>query len=80
MSKKKQNKKNIIIVGHGNNEYLKWLDKLGDFNIKNVLNLDDYTELVKNKETTDKKSIAEHFNNFFFYKYRAKLSIRNSKQ
>ena len=37
------------------------------------------TFLINNKETSDKKAIAEHFNNFF-YKYRTQLSINNPKQ
>ena len=53
MSKNKKSNKNIIIVGNSNNDYLNWLGKLEDFNIKTVRSLEDYSKLVEKQETID---------------------------
>lgn len=53
MSKNKKSNKNIIIVGNSNNDYLTWLGKLEDFNIKTVNNLEDYSKLIEKNESID---------------------------
>jgi GMP synthase-like glutamine amidotransferase len=46
-------KKNIIIVGNSNNDYLTWLGKLKNFNIKVINNLKDFNKLLDKGEFID---------------------------
>ena len=48
-----KNKKNIIIVGNSNNDYLNWLGKLKGFNIKVINSLKDFNTINDKEESID---------------------------